>query len=450
MPKDERFIEYFCAHAKLIVAAATEFSRLMSNDGQGQRHIAEINRLENEADAITRQTVLDIHRTFITPFDRSQILDLITALDDTIDLMKDTCRRMTLYGVAFTPEMRAMAECSERASSLISDAMPLLRTIDRNAEALGKMSVAVRACESEADDMLDRGLRALFASDLPAGDKLIVEKVYDLVEAVVDRCEDIVDVIDSLLIASALGGAIFWNILTWRLGIPSSSSHALVGGLIGAGIAKAGFSAVIWGGFATVASAIVLSPLAGVIAAMALVLVVSWLCVRTLPFTADRRFRKLQFVSSALLSLAHGGNDAQKTMGIITVLLYARGMMSGPFHVPLWVVLSCQTAMALGTLCGGWKIVRTMGTSITHLTPMQGFGAETGAAAALFTATWAGIPVSTTHTITGAIVGVGAARRISAVRWGVARRIVIAWCVTLPAAATVGAGCYWITRLIFG
>jgi inorganic phosphate transporter, PiT family len=258
------------------------------------------------------------------------------------------------------------------------------------------------------------------------------------------------NVIDSLLIASALGGAIFWNILTWRLGIPSSSSHALVGGLIGAGIAKAGFSAVIWGGFATVASAIVLSPLAGVIAAMALVLVVSWLCVRTLPFTADRRFRKLQFVSSALLSLAHGGNDAQKTMGIITVLLYARGMMSGPFHVPLWVVLSCQTAMALGTLCGGWKIVRTMGTSITHLTPMQGFGAETGAAAALFTATWAGIPVSTTHTITGAIVGVGAARRISAVRWGVARRIVIAWCVTLPAAATVGAGCYWITRLIFG
>jgi uncharacterized protein len=200
MPKDERFIEYFCAHAKLIVAAATEFSRLMSNDGQGQRHIAEINRLENEADAITRQTVLDIHRTFITPFDRSQILDLITALDDTIDLMKDTCRRMTLYGVAFTPEMRAMAECSERASSLISDAMPLLRTIDRNAEALGKMSVAVRACESEADDMLDRGLRALFASDLPAGDKLIVEKVYDLVEAVVDRCEDIVDVIDGIVV----------------------------------------------------------------------------------------------------------------------------------------------------------------------------------------------------------------------------------------------------------
>ncbi|AQS89170.1 inorganic phosphate transporter [Neoasaia chiangmaiensis] len=254
--------------------------------------------------------------------------------------------------------------------------------------------------------------------------------------------------IDSTVIFGALSGAIFWNVLTWRLGIPSSSSHALVGGLIGAGIAKAGFGAVLWGGLATVTSAIVLSPLTGVVAAMLLILVASWLCVRSMPLAADRRFRHLQLISSALLSLAHGGNDAQKTMGIITVLLYAQGRLSGPFHVPLWVVLSCQTAMALGTLCGGWKIVRTMGTRITHLTPMQGFSAETGAAAALFGATWLGVPVSTTHTITGAVVGVGAARRVSAVRWGVARRIVIAWGLTLPAAALAGAGGYWIGRLI--
>ncbi|AQS86766.1 phosphate transport regulator [Neoasaia chiangmaiensis NBRC 101099] len=200
MPSDARFIDYFCSHAQLIVGAAAAFHRLTANGDDSALQVAEINRLENEADRITRATVLDIHRSFVTPFDRSQILDLITALDDTIDLMKDTGRRMTLYGVAFTPEMRAMAECSERASRLISEAMPLLNAIDKNAEALGKMSVAVRACESEADDLLDRGLRTLFASDMTAGDKLIIEKVYDLVEAVVDRCEDIVDVIDGIVV----------------------------------------------------------------------------------------------------------------------------------------------------------------------------------------------------------------------------------------------------------
>ena len=177
---------------------------------------------------------------------------------------------------------------------------------------------------------------------------------------------------------------------------------------------------------------------------MALVLAVSWLAVRATPFAVDRRFRVLQFVSSSLLSLAHGGNDAQKTMGIITVLLYSQGRLAGGFPVPLWVVLSCQAAMALGTLCGGWRIVRTVGSRITHLTPMQGFCAETGGAAALFGATWLGIPVSTTHTITGSIVGVGAARRASAVRWGVARSIVVAWGVTLPAAGLVAALCCWL------
>ena len=177
-------------------------------------------------------------------------------------------------------------------------------------------------------------------------------------------------------------------------------------------------------------------------------LAAAWLAVRSTPFAVDRRFRVLQFVSSALLSLAHGGNDAQKTMGIITVLLYSQGLLTGGFHVPLWVVLSCQSAMALGTLCGGWRIVRTVGSRITHLTPMQGFCAETGGAMALFGATWLGIPVSTTHTITGSIVGVGSARRLSAVRWGVARGIVVAWGMTLPASAAVAALCYWLAALI--
>jgi len=254
-------------------------------------------------------------------------------------------------------------------------------------------------------------------------------------------------IVDPLVIFGALAGAISWNLLTWWLGIPSSSSHALIGGLVGAGMAKAGPAAVIWGGLGTIGSAIVLSPLAGLLLAMTLVLVVSWLAVRSTPFAVDRRFRHLQFISSALLSLAHGGNDAQKTMGIITILLMSRGVITGGFHVPFWVVMSCQSAMALGTLCGGWRIVRTMGSRITHLTPVQGFSAETGGAMALFGATWLGIPVSTTHTITGSIVGVGAARRVSAVHWGVARRIVVAWVITLPASAAVAALCYRLARL---
>jgi inorganic phosphate transporter, PiT family len=254
--------------------------------------------------------------------------------------------------------------------------------------------------------------------------------------------------VDPLVVFGALAGAIVWNVLTWWLGIPSSSSHALVGGLIGAGMAKAGPAAVVWGGVGIIGSAIVLSPLIGFLLALTLVLATSWLAVRSTPFAVDRRFRLLQFLSSSLLSLAHGGNDAQKTMGIITVLLYSQGLLSGSFHVPLWVVLSCQSAMALGTLCGGWRIVRTMGSRITHLTPMQGFCAETGGALALFGATWFGIPVSTTHTITGSIVGVGSARRVSAVRWGLARGIIVAWCLTLPASATVAALCYWSAALI--
>jgi inorganic phosphate transporter, PiT family len=250
--------------------------------------------------------------------------------------------------------------------------------------------------------------------------------------------------VDPLVIFGALSGAIVWNLLTWWLGIPSSSSHALVGGLVGAGIAKAGPGVIVWSGLSTIVVAIVMSPATGLFLAMLLILAVSWLAIRSTPFAVDRRFRVLQFVSSSLLSLAHGGNDAQKTMGIITVLLYSQGLLDGEFQVPLWVVLSCQAAMALGTLCGGWRIVRTVGSRITHLTPMQGFCAESGGAMALFGATWLGIPVSTTHTITGAVIGVGAAKRVSAVRWGVTRSIVLAWCITLPASGLVAALCYWL------
>jgi PiT family inorganic phosphate transporter len=256
------------------------------------------------------------------------------------------------------------------------------------------------------------------------------------------------DVVDARVIFGALMGAIAWNLITWAYGIPSSSSHALIGGLVGAGIAKAGFSSIVWSGLSKTTAAIVLSPFTGFVLALFLMLLVSWLFIRFTPFAVDRYFRSLQFVSASFYSLGHGGNDAQKTMGIIAVLLYSQGQLGDKFYVPFWVVLTCQAAMGLGTLFGGWRIVKTMGSRITRLTPMQGFCAETGGAITLFAATYLGIPVSTTHTITGCIVGVGAARRVSAVRWGVANSIVIAWIITIPATALIAALTYAAVGLI--
>jgi PiT family inorganic phosphate transporter len=251
-----------------------------------------------------------------------------------------------------------------------------------------------------------------------------------------------VSIVTPRVIFGALVGAIAWDIITWLAGIPSSSSHALIGGLVGAGTAKAGISAIVWGGVGKTSLAIVLSPLIGFSLALILMLAVSWLFVRTTPYTVDRKFRMMQFVSASMISLGHGGNDAQKTMGIIAVLIYSQGYMGTTFQVPLWIVLSCQAAIGLGTLAGGWRIVKTMGTKITRLTPVQGFCAETGGAITLFAATELGIPVSTTHTITSAIMGVGAAKKISAVRWNVANNIVVAWIITIPCAALIAALAY--------
>ena len=255
------------------------------------------------------------------------------------------------------------------------------------------------------------------------------------------------DIVTPQVVFAALVGAIAWNIITWLYGIPSSSSHALIGGLVGGAVAKAGSVAIVWAGLLKTVAAIVLSPLTGFVLALLLVLVVSWLFVRRTPFAVDGTFRWLQFVSASLYSLGHGGNDAQKTMGVIAVLLYSQGMLGGEFYVPFWVVITCQAMLALGTLFGGWRIVHTMGSRITRLNPMQGFCAETGGAITLFGATWLGIPVSTTHTITGAIVGVGAARRVSAVRWGIAGSIVVAWVITMPATAIIAAVVYGLTTL---
>jgi PiT family inorganic phosphate transporter len=253
-------------------------------------------------------------------------------------------------------------------------------------------------------------------------------------------------IMDAWVVLSALIGATAWNVLTWWLGLLSSSSHALIGGIAGAGIAKGGPGVLVASGFIKTSSAIVLSPLAGMVLGVLMMIVLSWTLRRSAPYTIDRRFRRLQLLSASLYSLGHGGNDAQKTMGIIAVLLFSQGRLGGEFHVPFWVVLASQSAMGLGTLLGGWRIVRTMGSKITDLKPFQGFCAETAGAISLFAATWLGVPVSTTHTITGAIVGVGMARRASAVRWGLAGRIVWAWIFTMPAAALIG----FVSYRLFG
>ncbi len=253
-------------------------------------------------------------------------------------------------------------------------------------------------------------------------------------------------IVDHYVVFGALMGAIFWNIITWYYGIPSSSSHALIGGLAGAAVAKGGVGSLVASGFLKTTAAIVLSPLLGLVLGALLMLSVSWIFSGTTPRRVDRWFRRLQFVSASLYSLGHGGNDAQKTMGIIWMLLIAAQVTGPKDALPFWVVMACQTAMALGTMFGGWRIVKTMGQRITKLKPVGGACAETGGAITLFLATWLGVPVSTTHTITGAIVGVGSVNKFNAVRWGVAGNIVWAWVLTIPCSAFIAAIAWFLGR----
>jgi PiT family inorganic phosphate transporter len=255
-------------------------------------------------------------------------------------------------------------------------------------------------------------------------------------------------IVDNYVIFGALIGAIAWNVITWYYGIPSSSSHALIGGMVGAVIAKAGTGSLLAPGITNTSIFIVVSPMLGMLLAGLLTVAVSWICRRRTQRVTDRWFRKLQLVSSALYSIGHGSNDAQKTMGIIWLLLISAGLTTTE-HLPNWVIVACYVAIALGTLFGGWRIVKTMGQRITKLKPVGGFAAETGGAMSLFLASSFGIPVSTTHTITGAIIGVGSTRRVRAVRWGVAGNVVIAWILTIPASALMAAGAWWLGRHLF-
>ncbi|WP_404333605.1 anion permease [Sphingomonas sp. MMS12-HWE2-04] len=270
-----------------------------------------------------------------------------------------------------------------------------------------------------------------------------LHKVADTIgQGLIDK-----NLITPAVVFGALVGAMFWNVVTWLKGIPSSSSHALVGGMIGSGVAHAGITGIKWAGLNKTLIAIVLSPTIGMILAMLVMLITSWLFRRSNARSAEKTFRALHLVSSGAYSLSHGLNDAQKTMGIITVLLYSTGYLHGKFEVPHWVAVCCYVAIAMGTLSGGWKIIETMGSRITKLSQHQGFSSSFAGSIVLFTASWLGIPVSTTHTITGAVIGAGAARRASAVRWGVAGNVVIAWVITIPASAAVGALFYCVTLL---
>jgi PiT family inorganic phosphate transporter len=255
-------------------------------------------------------------------------------------------------------------------------------------------------------------------------------------------------IVDDAVLVGALGGAIAWNLITWWYGLPSSSSHALVGGLIGAGVSKGGLSVVQTSGVTKIAIFIVVSPVIGMLFGSIMMVLVSWLFRRAHPGRIDRWFRRLQFISAAMFSLGHGANDAQKTMGIILALLIAKGYVGAKAEVPMWVILASQMAMGLGTLSGGWRIVKTMGMRLTKLKPFGGFCAETGAASMLFIASALGVPVSTTHTITGGIVGVGWVNNPASVRWAVALRIVWAWLFTIQSAALIGAGIYYASRAL--
>ncbi|MCX5850984.1 MAG: inorganic phosphate transporter [Deltaproteobacteria bacterium] len=256
-------------------------------------------------------------------------------------------------------------------------------------------------------------------------------------------------IIDNYVILAALGGAIAWNLITWWLGLPSSSSHALIGGMIGAGLVKGGMAALVWSGIIKTASFIVLSPAIGLVLSIVLMVLVMNLSRYSTVSRSDRLFRRLQLVSAAVYSISHGMNDAQKTMGIIAVVLFSSGYMGSSFHIPYGVIMLCYLVIALGTMAGGWRIIKTMGIGITKLQPMGGFCAQTAAAISIIGASLAGIPVSTTHTITGAIVGVGATRRLTAVRWGVAIEIVWAWILTLPLSALMSAAIYLCLIAVF-
>ena len=489
LPKEERFFDLFARHSQTCVQGALALQGMLRGGEETPVFCQRVNQFENDADNITREVLTAVRRTFITPFDRGDIKNLITSMDDAIDQMQQTAKAVILFEVrSFEPPMREMGTLLVECANLVGRALPLLQSIGDNVAMLtvdhrgtdqagrpGRRSPRYRpegafpqASQRQHDGFhrrrgdlrpsgeSRRSLRRRSQRDQQYRDRtgigqgravdatlglpilvglIAVALLFDFLNGLHDAANSIAtivstrvlrpqyavlwaaffnfvaflvfglnvahtigtgivepSVIDAQVIFAALIGAIVWNLITWGLGIPSSSSHALIGGLVGGGMAKAGISAAVWSGLSKTLLAIVLSPLVGFLLALVLVAIVSWASVRSTPFAVDRAFRILQFASASLYSLGHGGNDAQKTMGIIAVLLYSEGHLGTEFSVPFWVVLACQAAMAMGTLMGGWRIVRTMGLRITKLTPMQGFCAETGGAATCSSRPGSGFP----------------------------------------------------------
>src|SRR5437899_321730 len=433
LPREEEFFDLFVAVATRNKEAAQHLRDLFAAPPERRTpHVEAIKRLEHEADQVTHEVVNRLDRTFITPLDREDIHQLASDLDDVMDAIDGTARRSQVFHLGLAPQgVKLLTEVIQRMVGVL-------------AEAVGRLK--------KGDDVMKYGIEAKKLEE--EGDAIYQEALGRLFETERDALED------ATVILAGLVGAIVWDLITWWLGLPTSSSHALIGGYGGAAVAKAGVAALLFPGkwIATLVF-IVVAPVMGLTLALALTVALSWALRRSLPRKVDRVFRVLQLGSAAAYSLGHGSNDAQKTMGIIVGLLVAEQRVLSDFPVPAlhltdagvvpaWVIVACGAAMGLGTMSGGWRIVKTMGQRLTKLTPFGGFCAETSGAITLFIASHFGIPVSTTHTITGAISCVGAAHRLSAVRWGVAGRIVWAWILTIPASAGIAGVAYLVLRAL--
>src|SRR6266513_2461228 len=501
LPREEEFFDLFVEVATRSTVAAQHLRELF--DAPPERriaHVEAIKRLEHEADQLTHEVVNRLDRTFITPLDREDIHQLASDLDDVMDAIDGTARRSQIFHLGPAPQgVKVLTEVIQRMVGVLAEAVGRLKKGDD----VMKYCVEAKKLEEEGDAIYQEALGHMFETERDALAIVLVALAFDFVNGFHDAANSIATVVstrvlspsaavvwaatfnfiavfvfgtavaktmgkglvdlaivDATVILAGLVGAIVWDLITWWLGLPTSSSHALIGGYGGAAVAKAGFAALLFPGkWISTLAFIVVAPVMGLTLALVLTVALSWALRRSLPRKVDRVFRVLQLGSAAAYSLGHGSNDAQKTMGIIVGLLVAERQVLAAFPVsalhltdagvvPAWVIIACGAAMGLGTMSGGWRIVKTMGQRLTKLTPFGGFCAETSGAITLFIASHFGIPVSTTHTITGAISGVGAAHRLSAVRWGVAGRIVWAWMLTIPAAAGVAGVAYLVLRAL--
>src|SRR6267142_1614063 len=490
LPREEGFFDLFAKQASNIHVGAEALHKMLSHYTGVPEQVQIVKAIEHEGDEITHALFTKLNQTFITPFDREDIYELCSRLDDVIDLIDAAASRFVLYRVD-TIRIGTIDLVKVLVSATVEVELAI-RALEKPQEAL-KHAIEINRYENDSDRLCRTLIAQLFDEEKDPVQIIKWKEIFEVIETAVDKCEDVANVIatvvstrvltpfravvwaafwnfiaafvfgtavaktigkgmvrielvDEKVLLAGLLGAITWNLITLVLGLTTSSSHALMGGYGGAAVAHAGFKALILGGWTKPVLFIFLSPVIGLVVAVAVTILTSWIVRRQRPLRVDRWFRRLQLLSAAGYSLGHGTNDAQKGMGIITTALVAGGLMK-TYDVPYWVILCCHLAMAGGTMAGGWRIIKTMGQRITKLTPFGGFAAETAGGLTLVANAVFGIPVSTTHTITGAIVGVGATRRLPAGRWGVTRRIVYAWILTIPGAALFGATLFRIITI---